>query len=175
MRVQRILQAFGNRPDVLVLSNHLNASGGDGAEVIYALRNTDTLSRLIAEELAKAGQNVRRWYQRRLPSDTSKDYYFIHRNTGVTEPVLIEYGFVDSPGNDPQIIKTRWRDLAEAVVRAVSIYKGYPYDLILEESIYTVQPGDTLYSIARRFNVSVSSLKSANNLVTDTLSIGQKL
>ncbi len=174
-RVRRILNAFGNSPNVIVLSNHLNATGGDGAEVIYALRNNDALSRLILQEIEKEGQNVRKAYQRRLPSDTSKDYYFIHRNTGITEPVLIEYGFVDSPGNDPEIIRNRWQDLAEAVVRAVSIYKGLPYDLILEEGIYTVQPGDTLYAIARRFNVSVDAVKQANNLVTDIISIGQRL
>lgn len=174
-RVNRVLNAFGNNPDVIVLSNHLNASGGDGAEVIYALRNNDTLARLVSEEIEKEGQNVRQWYQRRLPSDTSKDYYFILRDTGNTEAILIEYGFVDSPGDDPQIIKTRWQDLAEAVVRAVSIYKGIPYEGMLEEGIYTVQAGDTLYSIARRFNVSVEAITSANNLTSNLLSINQKL
>jgi peptidoglycan DL-endopeptidase LytF len=174
-RVQRILNAFGNRPDVIVLSNHLNATGGDGAEVIYALRNTDRLARLITEEIAKTNQNVRRWYQRRLPTDTSKDYYFIHRNTGVTEPVMIEYGFVDSPGNDPEIIKTKWRDMADAVVRAVGIYRGVPYDIGIDEGTYVVQPGDTLWAIARRFNVSVDAIRQANNLTTDVLSVGQRL
>ncbi|MBQ7141153.1 MAG: N-acetylmuramoyl-L-alanine amidase [Bacilli bacterium] len=29
-RVKRILDAYGNNPDVVVLSNHLNAGGGDG-------------------------------------------------------------------------------------------------------------------------------------------------
>lgn len=28
-RVRRILNAYGNSPDVLVISNHLNAGGGD--------------------------------------------------------------------------------------------------------------------------------------------------
>ena len=46
-RVSRVLNAFGNSSDVLVISNHINAGGGDGAEVIYALRNNDTLSNLI--------------------------------------------------------------------------------------------------------------------------------
>lgn len=91
-RVNRILNAFGNSNDVIVLSNHLNAGGGTGAEAVYALRNNDALSKLILEEIAKTGQPIRKWYQRRLPSDPSKDYYFIHRLTGKTEPVLIEYG-----------------------------------------------------------------------------------
>ena len=42
-RVNRILNAYGNSPDVLVISNHLNAGGSSGAEVIYALRNNDNI------------------------------------------------------------------------------------------------------------------------------------
>ena len=73
-RVNRVLSAFGNNSDVIVISNHINAGGGDGAEVIYALRNKATLSNLILDELQNEGQNIRKAYQRRLPSDTSKDY-----------------------------------------------------------------------------------------------------
>ena len=35
--------------------------------------------------------------------------------------------------------------------------------------------GDTLYSIGRKFNISVDELKKINNLVSNNLSIGQKL
>ena len=59
----------------------LTSAGGDGAEVIYALRNTDALSKLIAKELEASGQNVRKYYQRRLPSNPSKDYYYLLRDT----------------------------------------------------------------------------------------------
>ena len=40
---------------------------------------------------------------------------------------------------------------------------------------YTVTKGDTLYSISRRFNISVEDLKSFNKLKDTTLSIGQEL
>ena len=173
-RVLRIMNAYGNNPDVIVVSNHLNAGGGDGAEVIYALRNKDTLSRIILEEIAKQGQNVRKWYQRRLPSDTSKDYYFIHRNTGVTEPVIVEYGFVDNAADAAQI-KSNWRDYTEAVVRAVAIYKGIPYGGVVPEEGYVVQSGDTLWTIARRFGVSVNELRELNNLTSNLLRVGQVL
>lgn len=42
-------------------------------------------------------------------------------------------------------------------------------------SSYEVQKGDTLYSISKKFNVLVDDLKQKNNLVDNTLSIGQKL
>ena len=88
-RIKRILNAFGNRSDVLLISNHINAGGGDGAEVVYALRNKETLAKNILNNIAREGQNIRSYYQRRLPSDQSKDYYFIHRETGKIEPFLV--------------------------------------------------------------------------------------
>lgn len=40
---------------------------------------------------------------------------------------------------------------------------------------YNVKAGDTLYGIARTYNMSVTELKNINNLTTNTLSIGQVL
>ena len=40
---------------------------------------------------------------------------------------------------------------------------------------YTVQSGDTLYSIARKYNTTVTAIQNLNNLSTSVLSIGQKL
>ena len=40
---------------------------------------------------------------------------------------------------------------------------------------YVVKSGDNLYSIARKFNVSVDSIKSKNNLKSNLLSVGQTL
>ncbi len=40
---------------------------------------------------------------------------------------------------------------------------------------YTVKKGDTLYSISKAYNISIDDLKKANNLNTNTLSIGQIL
>ena len=43
------------------------------------------------------------------------------------------------------------------------------------ETTYIVKSGDTLYSIAKRFNTSVNDIKNKNNLTTNLLSIGQQL
>ena len=59
----------------------LTSAGGEGAEVIYALRNNDKLASKILNGLSESGQIIRKYYQRRLPSDTSKDYYYMIRNT----------------------------------------------------------------------------------------------
>ena len=173
-RTSKVLNAFGNNPDVIVVSNHLNAGGGDGAEVIYALRNNNTLANKILSSLNEAGQNIRRTYQRRLPSNPSKDYYFMHRNTGDTESVIVEYGFIDGKGDDSSQLQNNWEKYAEAVVKAVTEYAGYNYNP-KKDNVYVVKKGDTLYSIARLYNTTVNNIKELNNLTSNIISIGQEL
>jgi len=175
-RPKKVQSFYGNSSDVILLSNHINAGGGDGAEIIYSLRNSDRLSKMIADEFVKSGQNVRKYYQRRLPSDSSKDYYYILRDTPNNESLIIEYGFADSSGDDPSLLKNNWEELAEAVVRAISRYVGVPYTSGSSSAqSYTVKSGDTLWSIARKYGVSVDELKEANGLSSNALSLGQIL
>lgn len=116
-----------------------HSGGGDGAEVIYALRNNSTLSKKILDELEKEGQNVRKYYQQRLPSNPKKDYYFMLRDTPNNESVIVEYGFIDSTKDDPEQIKNNYKKYAEAVVRAVADYKGIPYTAPANSGYYTVK------------------------------------
>lgn len=175
-RVNTILNKFGNSSDVILISNHVNSGGGEGAEVIYALRNKDTLAKRILENIGAAGQETRKYYQRRLPSDTSKDYYFIHRNTGNLEPLIVEYGFIDN-SKDVEFLKENYKELAEAVISAVANYIGVPYTPPekITTNTYVVQKGDSLYSIANKLGTTVSELKKENNLTTNTLQIGEVL
>lgn len=175
-RVNTILNKFGNSSDVILISNHVNSGGGEGAEVIYALRNKDTLAKRILENIGATGQTTRKYYQRRLPSDTSKDYYFIHRNTGNLEPLIVEYGFIDDT-KDVEFLKENYKELAEAVISAVANYIGVPYTPPegITTNTYVVQKGDSLYSIANKLGTTVSELKKENNLTTNTLQIGEVL
>jgi len=150
--------------------------GGEGAEIVYPLRSTDTLARSILESIGQEGQIMRKYYQRRLPENPSKDYYYIMRETPNTTSLLIEYGFIDNP-NDVKKLQNNLLDYAEAVVRAVARYIGVPYTAPggVTESTYVVQKGDSLYSIAQKFNTTVDKLKELNNLTSNNLSIGQVL
>ena len=173
-RPKKIQSFYGNGSDVLVVSNHINAGSGDGAEIIYALRNNDKFAKKLATEFENAGQSVRKYYQRRLPSNPAKDYYYIMRDTPNNETVIVEYGFADTI-SDANLIKNDWEKLAEAVTKAIVEYAGGKYVAPLGSNYYTVKSGDSLWSISRKFGVTVNELKKVNNLSSNLLSIGQNL
>lgn len=173
-RVRIIKEPYGNTSDVLVISNHINAGGGEGSEFIYALRNNDKFSKILASNFEDIGRDVRKYYQRRYPSDLDQDYYFIHRDTKNTEPVIIEYGFLDNV-NDAKLLNENWESYAEAVVKSIAEYVGVSYENMDQVNVYTVKSGDTLWSIAKNNGLTVDELKKLNNLNSNKLSIGQKL
>lgn len=173
-RSKKVQSFFGNGSDVIVVSNHINAGSGDGAEIIYALRNNDKFAKKLVNEFENAGQSVRKYYQRRLPSNPAKDYYYIMRDTPNNETVIVEYGFADTIG-DANLIKNDWEKLAEAVTKAIVEYAGGKYVAPLGSNYYTVKSGDSLWSISRKFGVTVNDLKKVNNLSSNLLNIGQNL
>lgn len=152
--------------------------GGEGAEIVYPLRTSSTLPSMILDEIGNQGQIKRKIYQRVLPEDPSKDYYYIMRETPNTTALLIEYGFIDNV-NDQKKLQNNLLDYVEGVVKAVSNYIGINYILPGEENsnenVYIVKSGDTLYQIAKKYDITVNDLKNINNLVNDNLFIGQSL
>ena len=97
------------------------------------------------------------------------------RDTPNNETVIVEYGFADSTGDDVSQIKNNWEDLAEAVTKAIVEYAGGTYIAPTDSNYYTVKSGDSLWSISKKYGITVDELKQANNLTSNLLSIGQNL
>ena len=54
-------------------------------------------------------------------------------------------------------------------------YAGGKYVAPIDSNYYTVKSGDSLWSISRKFGITVDELKNANNLSSNLLSVGQNL
>lgn len=119
---------------------------------------------------------MRKYYQRRLPENPMQDYYYIQRLTGDAETVLIEYGFIDN-ARDAQKLQNNLENYVEGAVRAIVNYAGYNYvpPTGSGTQYYTVQKGDSLWSIANKYNVTVDDLIETNNLSSNNLQVGQVL
>ena len=61
------------------------------------------------------------------------------------------------------VLGGKWEPVQEVVASAST------------EQVYVVSSGDTLYSIARRFNLTVDKLKAYNKLEDNLISVGQTL
>jgi LysM repeat protein len=65
----------------------------------------------------------------------------------------------------------------DAEVLGKSYVASTPKEVAYSEDVqkYTVVKGDTLYSISKRFNITVEELKRKNNMVDNALSLGQTI
>ena len=72
------------------------------------------------------------------------------------------------------------------LISLIERYKLHQYDIfnkknqsptnnVQKTKTHTVQKGDTLYSISKRYNISIEQIKSSNSLNSNDLSIGQIL
>lgn len=172
-RIDFIDSSLGLDDDVIVITNGLSSSVS-GVEIIYALRDSSSFARTLAQQFLNSNIDVNKYYQLRMEEDTFLDSDYIIRNTGDSESVIINYASV-SNSDDLNNFVNNYEDYGEAVVRAIAIYTKNDYVPTSKGDYYTVKKGDSLYSIARLYDVSVEDLKIANKLSSNVLSIGQVL
>ena len=98
--------------------------------------------------------------------------------------ILVETGFISNPTDEQRLTQaSHQRQIADAVVSGLGRHfraSPPPGTLIAhrqgnaeDRREYEIRRGDTLSAIARRNQVSVQKLKSANNINGETLHIGQ--
>lgn len=113
---ERIERINSFNPDY-ILSNHINAGGGEGAEIIHSVTQDGKLANLILNKISNKGQKTRRIFYRKREQD-NRDVFFIHRQTK-GRALIIEYGFIDN-GNDRKRLKTNLRVYGEAVIEGLN-------------------------------------------------------
>ena len=139
----------------IIIQNRL--SDDNEFDIIYPLRNKDNLASLIAKNLELNGITVDKYYQRRLPTNTTLDYYSIIRNTPPNESIILEYKNLNN-----------YEKIIDIITDTIIKY-------ITKNNTYIVKKGDSLYQIAKLYNTSIQKIKELNNLTTSSLSIGQQL
>ena len=139
----------------LIIQNRFDTSSN--LSIIYPLRSSDKLASLIFSNLENNGISVNKYYQRRLPTNTKYDYYSVIKDTNPNETIIIEYGDADN-----------YKQVVDIIVKSIIEY------LALSDT-YKVKSGDTLYSIAKKYNISVDELKELNNLKNNNITVGQVL
>lgn len=170
-RIKKIRSKFPNPKDVLIISNSLTKSDEPGFEIVYQLNKKGTLANNISDSLEYF--NTSRVFQMRWPNNTSKDYFYIMRENPDYETLIIRYGNV-SIKNDMDVLKNNFDDIVKIVGDSILDYIGYS-NTNLDNNTYTVVSGDTLYSIAKKYNTNVDILKQLNNLSSNMIKIGQVL
>lgn len=156
----------------------LTSAGAEGVEIVYSINSDSTLANMLLDNIGEAGQIKRKAYQRRLPENPNKDYYYIIREIGNAESVLVEYGFIDNT-KDAYKLQNNLDNLVEGAVKAIAEYLGVPYTkpgiTVNNQDTYTVKKGDTLYSISKNQNIPIDTIIKLNNLTSSNLEIGQQL
>lgn len=81
----------------------------------------------------------------------------------------------DRPEGEIQKIKREDRVLTQINQNIGTAEKDSVIQNTPADKLYTVQQGDTLYNISKRFGLTVDDLKALNNMADNNIKIGQKL
>ncbi len=124
------VQMVRNSKNKYCISNHVNSfkhNEGSGWEIWVSQYSNQKLAKEILKEFANLGLDVTRGVKTRKLKDGS-DYYFMHRNTGNVETLIIEHGFITSDKDRAYITKAENRvKLANAITKAICKVEGLPY------------------------------------------------
>ena len=85
-----------NNNNYLLISNKLNSN--NNLEIVYPLKNNDSLSKVINDQLSKL-TTVSKYYQLRSSFNTTLDYYEIFRNLKDNNGIIIKYSENDLKDN----------------------------------------------------------------------------
>lgn len=152
------------------------------AEVLLDLSQTATMSASYDAAKLMLGQigQVNKLHKRRV-----QDAGFVVLKSPDIPSMLIETAFLSNPREEKNLLSTKYQNrLARAVKNGVKqyFYQNPPADSLIASwtrkagsRIHVISSGETLGGIAQRYGVSLSQLRSANGLASDSIRVGQRL
>ena len=180
----RFLASRENEADLIggVGDVNLGGMGHDLAEVLVDLSMTATLANSLdvgSRVLNEIGK-VTRLHKKHI-----EQAGFLVLKSPDVPSILVETGFISNPEEARKLsTSSHQKKLARSIFKGV---KAYFYDKPPEDSFvawnknggdsiqYTIARGDTLSAIAKRYSVSVSEIKKANRLSSNSIKVGQKI
>ena len=180
--------------NTLIISND---ASNNNIEIIYGLNKNDTFVSKIYNNLEDNNFIVDKYYQKRDSIDTNNESIIIKYNkiNNIDKIVDVLFNTIKSylglsndyyivqKGDNLYSIAKKFNTTIDNIKRLNNLSNNLlnvGQKLIIKNipsygNKYKVVNGDTLYSIARRYNVSVNELKRINNLSNNNINIGQEL
>ncbi len=183
-QMARILASKANESDLIGGAGSVSLSDKDDvlAGVLVDLSMTATLASSldVGDRVLKNMGSFTRLHKNHVEQAA-----FIVLKSPDVPSILVETGFITNPEEARKLNSSRHRSkLADAIFSGI---KSYFYDNPPEgsyvawkksgggEVVHTIAKGDTLSSIAKRYKVSIGTLKKVNSLDSATIRIGQTL
>lgn len=146
---------------------------GDLLSILVDLKMSDSvqkssdLASMVADELSASGTSA----------CVAKQAGFVVLKSLAMPSVLVEVGFLSNSSDVAKLKRESHRQAyAECLATAVDAFFERYAPAIAADGYHEVAPGETLWSIARRYNVTVSRLRELNSLADDsTVQVGQLL
>ncbi|WP_129710511.1 N-acetylmuramoyl-L-alanine amidase family protein [Priestia megaterium] len=157
----------------IFVSMHINAGGGTGFETYRYPSQEGSQSSLLQKELHTEILTIMRKFGTIADRGLKTANYAVLRETNMPA-VLTENLFIDTTADAEKLKSATFlREVGEAHARGIAKYLNLPSNQV---TFYTIQSGDTFYSIAKKYNITVQQLQDANPGVDPTkLQIGQQI
>ncbi|KRD89795.1 N-acetylmuramoyl-L-alanine amidase [Bacillus sp. Root147] len=184
---QRASQANSWGADAF-MSIHVNAGGGTGYED-YVYRSASNASKTFQSIVHGQVQPTLLSYNHPNRGRKSANYAVL-RLTNMPA-VLTEIAFIDNR-TDAALLQSEvfLKSMGESYAKGIAVYLNLPRRAVPNPTpnpnptpsepgtkTYTIKQGDTLYSIAQKYNITVQALQEANTGLSDplTLQVGKTI
>jgi len=184
---QRASQANSWGADAF-MSIHVNAGGGTGYED-YVYRSASNASKTFQSIVHGQVQPTLLSYNHPNRGRKSANYAVL-RLTNMPA-VLTEIAFIDNRTDSALLQNESFlKNMGESYAKGIAVYLNLPRRAVPNPNptpnpspsepgtkTYTIKQGDTLYSIAQKYNITVQALQEANTGLSDplTLQVGKTI